>query len=243
VFWQSVGIFNKKIKKTNKKLFCPLVYGRQACVPRKFDQDATVCVCNVTHCDNLDPIKKTAKGVVTVFESSKDGDRLKEVELKFGSKATGNATHKYSISIDRTKKYQKIIGFGGSFTDASGFNIKALPEKLQNNIIDDYFGENGIQYNLARVPIGGTDFSTHAYSYDDNHPGDYELAHWNLTKDDFDYKVLTFISSVYIISEKILKNKCLSPLNAQTVTIHEGRDESQPPIEIFWQPLGSPGVA
>ena len=158
-------------------------------------------MCNATHCDSLDPLKKTAKGVVTVFESSRDGDRFKEVQLKFGSKVTSNVTLKHSINIDRTKKYQKIIGFGGAFTDASGLNIKTLPEKLQNNIIDDYFGEKGIQYNLGRIPIGGSDFSTHGYSYDDSHPGDLEWKHWNLTKEDFDYKVLNSYLKCYIISD------------------------------------------
>lgn len=87
------------------------------------------------------------------------------------------------------KKYQKIIGFGGAFTDASGLNIKALPEKLQQNIINDYFSDKGIEYTLGRIPIGGSDFSTHPYSYDDTHPEDFEFKHFNLTKEDFDYKV------------------------------------------------------
>ena len=147
-----------------------------------------VCVCNATLCDDLDPIKKTAKGIVTVFQSSKDGDRFKESQLKFGAKAA-NASKAQTIVIDRSKTYQKIIGFGGAFTDASGLNIKSLPEKLQQRIIEDYFSERGIEYTLGRIPIGGSDFSTHAYSYDDKSKDDYSFSHFALAKEDNDYKV------------------------------------------------------
>ncbi|CAG2172306.1 unnamed protein product, partial [Oppiella nova] len=53
----------------------------------------------------------------------------------------------------------------------------------------DYFSDRGLEYNLNRVPIGGSDFSTHPYSYDDDHKGDFELKYWNLTADDHNYKI------------------------------------------------------
>ena len=165
-----------------------LVESRQECVKRDFKQGSVVCVCNATLCDDLDPIKKTAKGIVTVFQSSKDGDRFKESQLKFGAKAA-NASKAQTIVIDRSKTYQKIIGFGGAFTDASGLNIKSLPEKLQQRIIEDYFSERGIEYTLGRIPIGGSDFSTRAYSYDDKSKDDYSFSHFALAKEDNDYKV------------------------------------------------------
>ncbi|RXG58485.1 putative glucosylceramidase 4 [Armadillidium vulgare] len=31
-----------------------------------------------------------------------------------------------------------------------------------------YFGDEGSRYNLARIPIAGSDFSTHPYSYDES---------------------------------------------------------------------------
>ena len=58
------------------------------------------------------------------------------------------------VDIDRTKKYQKIIGFGGAFTDAAGINIAKLPQALQTRLIKDYFANDGIEYSLGRVPIG-----------------------------------------------------------------------------------------
>lgn len=54
-----------------------------------------------------------------------------------------------------------------------------------------YYSEEGLEYNLGRVPIAGTDFSTHPYSYDDLPPGDEDpsLQNFALAEEDFLYKV------------------------------------------------------
>ncbi|CAG2181361.1 unnamed protein product [Oppiella nova] len=88
-------------------------------------------------------------------------------------------------------------------TDSTGFNIRALPEALQNHLIKDYFSNEGLEYNLIRVPIGGSDFSTHAYSYDDNHKDDFELTHFNLTDDDRNYKIPYMKSALKVSPHKI----------------------------------------
>lgn len=51
-----------------------------------------------------------------------------------------------------------------------------------------YFSKDGIEYTLCRVPIGGTDLSTRYYSYDEV-PGDVSLSKFNLTEEDYLYKV------------------------------------------------------
>ena len=172
--------------------------------------------------------------MVRVFETSRSGDRLREVQLKFGSKVRSNVTLKHSINIDRTKKYQKIIGFGGAFTEASGLNIKTLPKELQNNIINDYFGENGLQYNLGRIPIGGSDFSTRAYTYDDDHSGDLEWKYWNLTKEDYLYKVC-----VQELSYLTLNNKWLSLSIHKQFPYMKAAKRANPNVKFFgssWAP-------
>lgn len=51
-----------------------------------------------------------------------------------------------------------------------------------------YFSVDGIEFNFGRVPVAGCDFSTHTYTYDDV-PGDTNFTHYNLTLEDFFYKV------------------------------------------------------
>lgn len=91
--------------------------------------------------------------------------------------------------MDLSQRRQKIIGWGGAFTDSSGLNLYSLPKTLQDKLIEGYFGETGLGYNIGRVPIGGTDFSPRAYSYDDTGKPDYELKHWALAPEDYEYKI------------------------------------------------------
>lgn len=145
-----------------------------------------VCVCNYTYCDDLDPIVKQPKDTVVLFQSGKSGDRFKKSKLKFRT-VHSNQTN-VNITIDRTKKLQKIVGFGGAFTDAGGININSLPINMAANIMKDYFSVHGLEYSVGRIPIAGTDFSERTYSYDDVE-NDEELKHFALAKEDLYHKV------------------------------------------------------
>ncbi len=56
-----------------------------------------------------------------------------------------------------------------------------------------YFGQEGIDYSMGRVPIGGTDFSTRPYTYDDDVANlgglDANLTNFALQPEDFKFKV------------------------------------------------------
>jgi len=134
----------------------------------------------------LDQITKQEKGSALLFETNKKGDRFKETKFKFTTNEVSN--NSITLTIDKTKKYQKIVGFGGAFTDASGLNLNTLSKDLATNIMKDYFSENGIEYTMGRVPMAGCDFSTRPYTYDD-HPNDDNLTLFKLQTEDFDYKV------------------------------------------------------
>lgn len=45
-------------------------------------------------------------------------------------------------------------------------------------VLDAYFGPNGIEYSVGRIPMGSCDFSEETYSFDDV-PGDYNLTHFD----------------------------------------------------------------
>ena len=69
------------------------------------------------------------------------------------------------INIYPELQYQSFLGFGGAFTGASGICFSSLPGEKQENLIKDYFSEDGINYNLGRLTIGSSDFSDKSYSY------------------------------------------------------------------------------
>lgn len=69
------------------------------------------------------------------------------------------------VNVYPERSYQEIKGFGGAFTEASGYNLTRLPEQVQEEVIGAYFGENGLRYNLCRTHINSCDFALGNYAY------------------------------------------------------------------------------
>ena len=82
--------------------------------------------------------------------------------------------------LNRSEKYQSVIGFGGAFTDAASYIFSKLNPELQYQVIEMYFSEDGLHYNMARLPMGSCDFSLENYNYA-NTSGDVNLTHSPLT--------------------------------------------------------------
>lgn len=156
------------------------------CVPRKFEYDSIVCVCNATYCDSTPDTAVPEVGNFNWYVSSRDGLRMSFSNGKFADDPTN--MNGINITVDRTKTYQSIIGFGGAFSDSTGMNIMSLSKYAQDLLLESYFGQEGNRYNLGRVPIGCTDFSVRFYTYDDV-VNDTTLEHFQLAKEDFQYKL------------------------------------------------------
>lgn len=95
------------------------------------------------------------------------------------SKPYSNKLESQTINIYPEISYQSIIGFGGAFTDATGSALNLVNDHLQNQIIDEYFSENGLNYSLCRLPIGSSDFSESSYSYSNKS----DLSDFNIDRD------------------------------------------------------------
>ncbi|CAG0890294.1 unnamed protein product [Darwinula stevensoni] len=102
--------------------------------------------------------------------------------------STDETTTRTRVRVNRQEEYQSLLGFGGAFTDAAGLNIKSLEPAAQELIIRSYFAPEGIRYNIGRIPMGGSDFSTRPYSYDDVE-GDEAFEFWSLAFEDLEYKI------------------------------------------------------
>ena len=72
------------------------------------------------------------------------------------------------INVYPECRYQKIRGFGGAFTESSGYNLTRLPEAAQEEVIKAYFGQEGLRYNLGRTHINSCDFALGNYAYDED---------------------------------------------------------------------------
>ena len=82
----------------------------------------------------------------------------------------------------RSMTYQTVLGFGGAFTDSASFVFSKLNSTLQTQVLDIYFSESGLRYNMARLPIGSCDFSLENYNYD-NVSGDVNLTDFSIDHD------------------------------------------------------------
>ncbi|KAK5649056.1 hypothetical protein RI129_003948 [Pyrocoelia pectoralis] len=158
----------------------------KSCVPRSYGYSSVVCVCNALHCDEIPPFKKPKNGHYITYTTTESGQRLQIQEYQFEESATNHTN--IIVTINSSERYQKIIGWGGAFTDATGINVNSLDQVTATSLLKSYYSENGLEYNIGRVPIGGSDFSTHGYSYNDGDE-DPELLRFNLTSEDFSYKI------------------------------------------------------
>lgn len=115
-----------------------------------------------------------------------------------------------TLRLDTRRKKQKMIGFGGALTDSTCRNIKSLSAGMAKSLMEDYFGSEGLRYNIARLTVGSSDFSTTPYTNNDKveqlllkqqqqqsrltrqqqgESDDLEMKNFRLLEDDLEYKI------------------------------------------------------
>jgi glucosylceramidase len=86
------------------------------------------------------------------------------------------------VDVDAGTRYQAWAGVGAAITDASALLLEhVLAPAARNALLAELYGPApGIGFTLARVAIGGSDFSTRHYSLDDPPDGlpDPALGHF-----------------------------------------------------------------
>jgi glucosylceramidase len=98
-----------------------------------------------------------------------------QASVAFGSGGGGSV-----ITVNPNTAYQTIVGFGGSLTDASAYDIFNSPSR--DTIMADLFGAGGIGLSFLRQPIGTADFSRAFYSLDDG-AADPSLSRFSIAND------------------------------------------------------------
>ena len=86
------------------------------------------------------------------------------------------------INVYPDVEYQKIEGIGGALTEASAYTLSLMDEKTQNEIVEAYFGKDGIGYRLCRCHINSCDFALGNYAYVED-PEDTELKTFDISRD------------------------------------------------------------
>ncbi len=87
------------------------------------------------------------------------------------------------LSIDPDKSYQKIVGFGGAFTEAAAYTFYRMNPAKRDEIIMKYFDpQSGIGYSIGRVHIHSCDFALENYTYVEEN--DRELKTFDISRED-----------------------------------------------------------
>ncbi len=86
------------------------------------------------------------------------------------------------VNIFDEFKYQEVLGFGGSFTEASAYNYSLMTENEKKRVIKAFFdADEGIAFNFGRTHINSCDFAIDIYSYVEE--GDKTLESFDISRD------------------------------------------------------------
>lgn len=129
-----------------------------------------VIIVSIVSCEQSNTMK------IEVYETSAAGNHLASITEFPGQ----NSENKISIHPEET--FQEILGFGGSFTEASGHLLNQISPENRTKILEAYFSEKGANYSLTRTHINSCDFSLSQYAYSDD-PTDFELEKFSIEPD------------------------------------------------------------
>jgi glucosylceramidase len=93
-----------------------------------------------------------------------------------------------TITVDPTRTYQSVDGFGGALTDSTAAVLSTLPAQARDAAMRQLFDpRQGIGVSFLRQPVGSSDFTAAPahYTYDDMPAGqtDFALRHFSVAHD------------------------------------------------------------
>ncbi len=117
---------------------------------------------------------------VKIIQTARDTkDRLTEKAASLPGNKGGGVT----LSLKPERAFQKVLGFGGAFTESAAYTLSRMEPEKRKEIIKKYFDpEEGIGYSIGRVHIHSCDFALGNYTYvEDN---DAELKTFDISHED-----------------------------------------------------------
>jgi glucosylceramidase len=126
---------------------------------------------------------KSVRTSLTVYTTAKDTDQRLTKTGTYQFKSRVQPTEgEIAIFVNSSKQFQKFLGIGGSFTDASAEVFATLDNAKQEEFLKAYYDtEEGIGYSLARTTIHSSDFGSASHTYIEE--GDKSLETFSIDKD------------------------------------------------------------
>ncbi len=118
---------------------------------------------------------------IDVYQTSQSGDNLTLLPSKEGEEDRTDVK-KLRLTLNPDKIFQKIIGFGASFTESSAWNLATVPESTRKEVLKRLFSPSeGAGFSLTRTHINSSDYSNNHYTYVKE--GDTALASFSIYED------------------------------------------------------------
>jgi glucosylceramidase len=117
------------------------------------------------------------KIITTTYIDQQKKTTVEELELLPGDGGM------QSVMVYPELKYQTLLGFGGAFTEASGYAFSKLTDENKEKALELYFGEKGNNYHLMRSHIDSCDFSLGTYTAMSD-PADIKMESFSLSRDE-----------------------------------------------------------
>jgi glucosylceramidase len=139
---------------------------------------AKLSITSLTGIYDLKLQRSVSAGSVQVVQTAQAADFLAPKPALTFINDDGSAIP--TVTVDTTRKFQAILGFGGAFTEATAYNLDKIGEPKRGAILKSYFSPyTGSGYTVCRTQLQSCDFSVAKYSYDDV-AGDYDLNNFSL---------------------------------------------------------------
>lgn len=87
------------------------------------------------------------------------------------------------VNLYPQKKYQTIHGFGAALTESAGSALARMSPEKRREVVEAYYGKDGIGYTLGRIHMDSCDFSISNYCAVEN-PADPSFGDFTLERDE-----------------------------------------------------------
>jgi len=97
-------------------------------------------------------------------------------------RAASGAAPSDHLQLSPSVKFQKILGFGGAFTDAACYTFNRLTPAEREKLFHELFHPSEMGLSVGRICVGSSDYSAKLYSYDEGEP-DPDLTRFSIDHD------------------------------------------------------------
>jgi glucosylceramidase len=153
--------------------------------------------CDGTKKENSETGTEDEKGEVTLYVTTANrAYDFKKTAVAFSTTQNMSPT---TITLDPSKRYQTMDGFGAAVTGSTCYNLlKMTPDNRAKFLRETFSDAEGMGYSYVRIAIGCSDFSLSEYTCCDTKG----IENFSLTAEENDY-VIPVLKEILAINPKI----------------------------------------